>query len=136
MSVVNCVASQEGRRIGDVDLATACPAETEGCFVWIGLHEPDKNLLRTVQQRFGLHDLAIEDALVAHQRPKLELYGGGVFIALRTAQLVDGKVRFGETLNDDCFRTLRNVSHDQLLCSSPASLSQSALFSPISLVSQ
>jgi magnesium transporter len=96
-SVVNCVAYEKGRRIGNVDLSNACPAESEGCFVWIGLHEPDKNLLRTVQQRFGLHDLAIEDALVAHQRPKLELYGGGVFIALRTAQLIEGKIQFGET---------------------------------------
>ena len=95
--VVNCASYEAGRRVSDVDLAHACPAETEGGFVWIGLHEPDKALLREVQQRFGLHDLAIEDALVAHQRPKLELYGGGVFIALRTAQLVDRKFQFGET---------------------------------------
>lgn len=97
MSIVNCVAYEAGRRVGDVDLSKACPAEADGGFVWIGLQEPDKTLLRTVQQRFGLHDLAIEDALVAHQRPKLELYGGGVFIALRTAQLVDRKIQFGET---------------------------------------
>lgn len=97
MSVVNCAAYEAGRRVSDVDLAHACPAETEGGFVWIGLHEPNKALLREVQQRFGLHDLAIEDALVAHQRPKLEIYGGGVFIALRTAQLVDRKIQFGET---------------------------------------
>src|SRR6266700_1734789 len=42
---------------------------------------------RTVQQRFGLHDLAIEDALRAHQRPKLEIYGDSLFIVLRTASL-------------------------------------------------
>jgi magnesium transporter len=97
MTVVNCVAYEGGRRQGDVDLATACPAETDGCFVWVGLHEPTQEMLRTVQQRFGLHDLAVEDALVAHQRPKLEVYGKSVFIALRTAQLVDKKVQFGET---------------------------------------
>ena len=96
-TVINCVAYQAGRRVADVDLTKACPAESEGDFVWIGLQEPDKVLLRTVQQRFGLHDLAIEDALVAHQRPKLEIYGGGVFIVLRTAQLVDRKIAFGET---------------------------------------
>ena len=50
-----------------------------------------------MQQRFGLHDLAIEDALLAHQRPKLEIYGDSIFIALRTAQLVDHKIQFGET---------------------------------------
>ena len=67
----------------------ACPAEADGSFIWVGLHAPDQELLRTVQQRFNLHDLAIEDALLAHQRPKLEIYGDSVFIALRTAQLVD-----------------------------------------------
>jgi magnesium transporter len=96
-TIVNCAAYEQGRRVGDVDLSKACPAESDGGFVWIGLQEPDNTLLRTVQQRFGLHDLAIEDALVAHQRPKLEVYGGGVFIALRTAQLVDRKIQFGET---------------------------------------
>ena len=97
MSVINCVAYEGGRRQGDVDLASACPAEADGCFVWVGLHEPTPEMLRIVQQRFGLHDLAVEDALVAHQRPKLEVYGKSVFIALRTAHLVDKKVQFGET---------------------------------------
>jgi len=60
---------------------------SDGRFVWISLHEPDQPLLRTVQQRFGLHDLAIEDALRAHQRPKLEIYGNSLFIVLRTASL-------------------------------------------------
>jgi len=46
-----------------------------GRFVWIGLHEPDEALLQKIQQTFGLHDLAIEDAHRAHQRPKLEEYG-------------------------------------------------------------
>jgi len=96
-TIINCAAYENGRRVGDVDLSQACPAETDGGFVWVGLQEPDKALLRTVQQRFGLHDLAIEDALNAHQRPKLEIYGGGVFIVLRTAQLIDRRIQFGET---------------------------------------
>ena len=96
-TIINCAAYENGRRVGDVDLSQACPAETDGGFVWVGLQEPDKALLRTVQQRFGLHDLAIEDALNAHQRPKLEVYGGGIFVVLRTAQLIDRKIQFGET---------------------------------------
>ncbi len=60
---------------------------SDGRFVWISLHEPDQPLLRTVQQRFGLHDLAIEDALRARQRPKLEIYGNSLFIVLRTTSL-------------------------------------------------
>jgi len=95
--VINCVSYEAGRRHAEVALAEACCPEKEGSFIWVGLHEPDKDLLRTVQQRFNLHDLAIEDALLAHQRPKLEIYGDSVFIALRTAQLVDKKINFGET---------------------------------------
>jgi magnesium transporter len=61
------------------------------------LHEPDQELLHTVQQRFGLHDLAIEDALRAHQQPKLEIYGSTLFIVVRTASLQDRKIQRGET---------------------------------------
>src|SRR3954449_9104383 len=96
-TVINCVAYEAGRRRAEVDLTQACPADSEGNFIWVGLQEPNQELLRTVQQRFALHDLAIEDALLAHQRPKLEIYGDSVFIALRTAQLVDRKIQFGET---------------------------------------
>ena len=50
-----------------------------------------------VQRQFGLHDLAIEDAEHPHARPKLEQYGDALFIVARTAQLIDGRVAFGET---------------------------------------
>lgn len=96
-TVINCVEYEAGLRRAEVDLKDACACEADGSFVWVGLHAPDKDLLLTVQQRFNLHDLAIEDALLAHQRPKLEIYGDAVFIALRTAQLVDKKIQFGET---------------------------------------
>ena len=96
-TVINCVTYEAGRRRAELDLQEACPADSAGNFTWVGLHEPNKELLRTVQQRFALHDLAIEDALLAHQRPKLEIYGDAIFVALRTAQLVDHKVQFGET---------------------------------------
>ncbi len=96
--VVNCAAYQGGRRVADIDLDQTSGSESaKGDFVWIGLHEPDEATLRTVQQRFHLHDLAIEDAHVAHQRPKLEVYGDSLFIVLRTAGLRDGKVQCGET---------------------------------------
>jgi magnesium transporter len=96
-TVINCVAYEAGHRRAEVDLSEACPAEADGCFIWVGLHEPNKELLRTVQQRFNLHDLAIEDALAAHQRPKMEIYGDSVFIVVRTAQLIERKIQFGET---------------------------------------
>jgi magnesium transporter len=96
--VINCAAYQGGCRVADIDLVRAREVETsDGRFVWIGLHEPDQELLHTVQQRFGLHDLAIEDALRAHQRPKLEIYGDTLFIVVRTASLQDRKIQCGET---------------------------------------
>ena len=96
--IINSVAYRDGSKIGDVSLDKIGPllAET-GTFLWLGLHEPDEALLREVQQKFGLHELAIEDALHAHQRPKLETYGDTVFVVLNTAQLVDEQVTFGET---------------------------------------
>jgi magnesium transporter len=96
--VINCAAYKGGCRIADIDLEQARELDTsDGRFVWIGLHEPDQRLLRTVQQRFGLHDLAIEDALLAHQRPKLEIYGDTLFIAVRTVSLHDRKLLCDET---------------------------------------
>ncbi len=96
--VINCAAYHAGCRVADIDLDQAREVDaSDGRFVWIGLHEPDQPLLRTVQQRFGLHDLAIEDALSAHQRPKLEIYGDSLFIVLRTASLQAHKIRCGET---------------------------------------
>jgi magnesium transporter len=65
--------------------------------VWIGLLEPSEDLLQRVQAQFGLHPLAIEDAGKAHQRPKIEQYGDALFIVARTAQMVGGRIAFGET---------------------------------------
>ena len=96
--VVNCAAYQGGCRVADVDLNQAHSVDAgQGGFVWIGLHEPDQELLRTVQKRFCLHDLAVEDAFSAHQRPKLEIYGDSLFLVLRTAELHGQTIQFGET---------------------------------------
>ena len=71
-AIVNCVAYADGHRIGDVDLDDIADVLDEpGQFIWIGLHEPDEDLLRKVQRAFNLHDLAIEDANLAHERPKI-----------------------------------------------------------------
>ena len=56
-------------------------------FVWIGMYEPNEELLREVQREFDLHDLAVEDAHNAHQRPKFEVYDDSLFVVLRTAQM-------------------------------------------------
>lgn len=97
--IVNCAAYSGGRRVADVELNDIHEMlKDPGQFVWIGLYEPSEALLERVQQEFGLHDLAIEDAHRAHQRPKIELYGDSLFIVLRTAQTGnDCRIKFGET---------------------------------------
>ena len=69
-----------------------------GGFAWIGLYRPTEEELRSVATEFNLHGLAIEDALLGHQRPKLERYGDTLFVVLRPARYLDGpeEVEFGE----------------------------------------
>jgi magnesium transporter len=97
--IINCAAYSNGRRVADVELNDVHDVlKDANQFVWIGLHEPSEEVLSTVQQEFGLHDLAVEDAHNAHQRPKVELYGDSIFIVLRTAHIArDRNTEFGET---------------------------------------
>jgi len=64
-------------------------ATDPGDFVWVGLHEPTKHELDTVAKLYDLHPLAVEDALLAHQRPKLERYDDSLFLSLKTLWYVD-----------------------------------------------
>jgi len=97
-SLVDSVVYRDGQRIGDIPIAEIGEAIKQGgTFVWLGLHEPDDATLRKIQQAFGLHDLAIEDAHHAHQRPKIEAYSNSLFIVLKTALLQEGHVTYGET---------------------------------------
>jgi magnesium transporter len=98
--VVACVAYAEGRRLGDISIEDISEfLKKPGVFVWIGLHDPAPELLKQIQQEFCLHDLAVEDAQLAHQRPKLEQYGDSIFVVLRPAILTADKkhVELGET---------------------------------------
>ena len=96
--IINSIAYRKGQRVGTVAIDDISEALKEpDTFVWLGLHEPDMGLLRKMQEEFCLHELAIEDASKAHQRPKLEEYGDSLFIVLKTALLKDDKVTLGET---------------------------------------
>jgi len=120
--VVNCIAyHKDGSRIGDVTLDAISDVLTEpGTFVWVGLHEPDEHLLLKLQDEFGLHDLAIEDAHAAHQRTKIETYGDSLFLVVQTAQLIDGHLAFGETHIFFGPRYLVTVRHGASLSYAPA----------------
>ena len=96
--VIAAGAYVDGRRVANIAISEASSWRAKpGHVVWIGLHEPDMALLSAVQKQFDLHELAIEDANHAHQRPKIEQYGEALFIVARTAQLIEGRIAFGET---------------------------------------
>jgi magnesium transporter len=97
--IINCAAYTEGKRVADVslqDVHTVLEDTTQ--FVWIGLHEPTEEVLQTVKKEFNLHELAVEDAHNAHQRPKVEIYGDSIFVVLRTIHRShEQHTEFGET---------------------------------------
>jgi magnesium transporter len=120
--VVNCIAYRnDGCRIGDIGLdAISDVLKEPDTFVWVGLHEPDEALLLKLQEEFGLHDLAIEDAHAAHQRTKLETYGDSLFLVVQTAQLIDRHLAFGETHLFLGPRYLVSIRHGASLSYAPA----------------
>jgi magnesium transporter len=120
--VVNCIAyRKDGTRIGDVSLdAISDVLAQPDTFVWVGLREPDEALLEKLQEEFGLHDLAIEDAHNAHERTKIETYGDSLFVVVQTAQLVSGHLAFGETHLFMGPRYLVSVRHGASLSYAPA----------------
>jgi magnesium transporter len=89
--IVDCAVYENGRRRdGQVPLEHAYDASgKKGTFVWIGLYEPPPEEFDSLKREFELHELAVEDAIHSHQRPKLEVYGDMVFIVLKTARYVD-----------------------------------------------
>jgi len=120
--VVNCIAyKKDGSRIGDITLDEISDVLAQpDTFVWVGLHEPDEVLLLKLQEEFGLHDLAIEDAHTAHQRTKIETYGDSLFLVVQTAQQIDGDLAFGETHIFIGPRYLVSVRHGASLSYAPA----------------
>jgi magnesium transporter len=113
--ILDCAIYEDGvRRDGKVELAHAYDERHEsGKFVWVGLYEPTEEEFDSLRREFALHPLAVEDAIHAHQRPKLELYGDMVFLVLKTARYVDPTevIQLGEVLvflGDDYVITVRH----------------------------
>jgi len=98
MSVVAAYVYGDGKRLREVDLNAPASLELkDGEFAWIGLFEPNEDEFRVLQERFGLHPLAVEDALKAHQIPKVDVYGDQLFVVARTAHLEGEHIGYGET---------------------------------------
>ncbi|MGV8899199.1 MAG: magnesium/cobalt transporter CorA [Burkholderiaceae bacterium] len=97
-AIINCCAYRNGKKLKDITIeAISDVLEENDTFVWVGLLEPDPELMGKIQEEFGLHELAVEDAHKAHQRPKLEEYGDTLFLVLHTAMLANDEIQFGET---------------------------------------
>jgi magnesium transporter len=89
--IVDCAVYEDGCRCaGDLALAEAGEAaHRDGSFVWIGVYEPGEEEFDAVRREFALHELAVEDAVVAHQRPKLERYDDTLLVVLKTVRYVE-----------------------------------------------
>ncbi|MFJ2767773.1 magnesium and cobalt transport protein CorA [Streptomyces sp. NPDC087300] len=128
-AVVDCAVYRDGRRLECADALTPHEAMLEvrkrGGFAWIGLHEPTEAEFAGIAAEFGLHPLAVEDAVHAHQRPKLERYDDTLFTVFKTIHYVEHDeltatseiVETGEVMcftGRDFFITVRHGGHGSL----------------------
>jgi magnesium transporter len=124
--VVDCALYVDGHRHDPVDPHRALEEAAErGGYVWLGLYAPTEIELSAIAERYGLHPLAVEDAVYAHQRPKLERYDDGLFMVLKTATYLEHEeltansevVETGEMmifLGRDYVITVRHGMHGEL----------------------
>ncbi len=96
--LINCVAYRNGSKLADIPTEAISDYIVQpGCFVWVALRDASDAELALMQQEFGLHDLAVEDARHGHQRPKIEEYGNSVFAVLHLLELSPtDELRLGE----------------------------------------
>jgi magnesium transporter len=95
--LVNCVAYQDGSKLADIPRESISDyVGKPECFVWVALKDPDEAELHEMQEEFGLHPLAVEDALHGHQRPKIEEYGDSLFTVLHNIECRGGELYLGE----------------------------------------
>ena len=86
--LINCVAYENGSKLADIPIAEISDyLRRPECFVWVALKDATPEEMATMQQEFGLHELAVEDSLHGHQRPKVEEYGDIVFAVVHTVEM-------------------------------------------------
>jgi len=100
--IVDCAVYENGRRKGGPlpILGSRAAATDSGGYVWLGLYEPTEEEFADAAAEFDFHEMAVEDALVAHQRPKLDVYDDSILTVLKTVRYLDDEeaVEFGEIL--------------------------------------
>ena len=98
MTTVAARLYHDGKVAQEIDLSKPIPHITQPKdFIWIGLHEPDDGALKRVQDHFGLHPLAVEDALDPKHLPKVDVYGDHLFLVIRTPKLEGDRIVYGNT---------------------------------------
>ena len=95
--LINCVAYENGSRLADMAVEEISDYLAKpDCFVWVALRDATAQELDQMQEEFGLHELAVEDARHGHQRPKIEEYGDSVFAVMHLLEEIDGEFNIGE----------------------------------------
>jgi magnesium transporter len=95
--LINCVAYQEGKKLSDIPVEDISEyLKLPDCFVWVALRDASSEELAQMQEEFGLHELAVEDAMRGHQRPKIEEYGESLFVVVHTIELHGDELDSGE----------------------------------------
>ncbi len=95
--LVNCAAYQEGKKLSDIPVERIGEIlKTPGTFVWVAMRDPDQAEMEAMRLQFGLHELAVEDALRGHQRPKIEEYGESLFAIIQLVDIDGGELSVGE----------------------------------------
>jgi magnesium transporter len=118
--LINCVAYQDGSKLADLRIEEISDyISRPGCFVWVALRDASPEELETMRAEFGLHELAVEDALHGHQRPKIEEYGASIFVVLQLVELAaDGGLHVGEVdvfVGSNYVLSVRNRSNQGFL---------------------
>ena len=129
--IVDCAVYEDGeRREGDLALEDAAQAACDDrpSFVWLGVHEPSAEEFDAVRREFNLHELAVEDAVEAHERPKLEVYGETLFVVLKTVRYIDHEevIRGGQTCCSSTRRSSSPCATATATCTRSARRSRSA----------
>ena len=118
--LINCVVYQEGRKVADIEASQISDHVGQpGQFVWVAMRDASDAELAAMQEEFGLHDLAVEDASHGHQRPKVEEYGDTLFVVMHSVEMnaID-ELHVGELnvfVGRNFVLSIRNRSHQSLL---------------------
>ena len=95
--LINCVAYQEGKKLCDIPVEDISEyLKQDDTFVWVALRDPAPADISVMQEEFGLHELAVEDALRGHQRPKIEEYGDSLFVVVQIVELAGDELNIGQ----------------------------------------